>query len=105
MEALYDEGLLQRAGEVGEYLQSKLRQVAAGHPLVTEARGLGLMAGLELSPALTAKALSAELLEAGFVTGTAGHNTLRLLPPAVISPAEIDRFIDALDTILKQKES
>lgn len=105
MEALYDEGLLQRAGEVGEYLQSKLRQVAACHPLVTEARGMGLMAGLELSPALTAKALSAELLEAGFVTGTAGHNTLRLLPPAVISPAEIDRFIDALDTILKQKES
>ena len=40
-----------------------------------------------------------------YTSGTAGHNTLRLLPPAVISPAEIDRFIDALDTILKQKES
>ena len=105
MEALYDEGLLQRASEMGAYLQSRLQQLAAAHPLIKEARGLGLMAGLELSPAFTAKALAEELLRKGFVTGTAGHNTLRLLPPAVITAAEIDRFIDSLDAILTQKES
>ncbi len=104
MEALYDEGILQRAGEMGAYLQIKLQQLAAAHPLVAEARGMGLMAGLELVPELAVKALSAELLQAGFVTGTAGHNTLRLLPPAVITTEEIDRFIGALDGILHQKE-
>jgi acetylornithine/succinyldiaminopimelate/putrescine aminotransferase len=41
------------------------------------------------------------LRERGFLTTKAGDRVLRMLPPLVVKPAEIRRFLRALDEILK----
>ncbi len=58
-------------------------------PMIKGVRGLGLMLGIQVagSPREYVQAL----LEAGLVCLTAGSDTIRLLPPLVISESDIDR--------------
>jgi acetylornithine/N-succinyldiaminopimelate aminotransferase len=105
MDALLKEGLLEQADRRGQRLLDSLKALAGRHRLVEEVRGIGLMIGVQLAPSLPVKELVTLLLEAGFVTGSAGHNTLRLLPPAVIADHQIDAFVTALDILLKKKEA
>ena len=86
------EGLARRATELGERLQNRLKEALESLPLVTDIRGRGLMIGIELSTAcdeLVQKGLQRELL----VNVIAG-NTIRLLPPLILSDAEADDLAD-----------
>jgi 4-aminobutyrate--pyruvate transaminase len=78
----------------------------ADHPLVGEARGLGMIGGLELvadkrlktpfDPKLTVGAKTAALIqEEGLIIRPIG-DTLGLCPPLIISEAEIDELFDML---------
>jgi acetylornithine/N-succinyldiaminopimelate aminotransferase len=58
------------------------------HPLVKEARGRGLMIGIAL--ACSPDEVKHSCLERGLLVLTAGSDVLRLLPPLVITEAEID---------------
>src|SRR5581483_10847336 len=48
IEAFREEGIVENAAAQGEYLRERLGELAARHPSVGEARGLGLFFGLEL---------------------------------------------------------
>jgi taurine---2-oxoglutarate transaminase len=48
IDVLYDEGLLERTRELGDYLGARLRALAASHRCVGDVRGLGLFWTLEL---------------------------------------------------------
>ena len=87
------EGLLQRAAELGERLLDGLRGLAA-LPAVAEARGFGLMAGLELNVE-DAGDLADRVREAGVIVRATGQK-LVLSPPLVIEPEEIDRIVEVL---------
>jgi len=100
-----DEGLVARAGELGGVLVERLRQVADRHEILADVRGLGLMAGVdvvspqtgELDP-MTSLVLEAECLLRGLVVGySALSGVLRILPPLVITEAEIDEACGLLD--------
>ncbi|HWP35709.1 MAG TPA: acetylornithine transaminase, partial [Thermodesulfobacteriota bacterium] len=100
LEAVLAEGLVERAAEVGGYLLRQLRELAARHPAVArEARGLGLLVGLELheGAGLTANDLVRQLLADGFLVTAAGPQVLRLVPPLTIPHEAVDRLIEALD--------
>src|SRR5690606_9605786 len=45
---LLEEGLMQHAYEVGNYLQSQLRALAEQFPSIGDVRGIGLMVGMQL---------------------------------------------------------
>lgn len=90
-------GFLESVTEKGAYLQKKLSELHL--PCVREIRGKGLMLGLELS-GVENKEVAAELLEKGLVVLTAGKNTVRLLPPLVITYEELDRGIAILKDVL-----
>ncbi|MDP3682677.1 MAG: aminotransferase class III-fold pyridoxal phosphate-dependent enzyme, partial [Ignavibacteria bacterium] len=67
---------------------------------VKDVRGSGLMVGVELDSSINVKDFMKELLENGVVTGTSGNNTLRLLPPFVITQKEIDLFLLTLSKVV-----
>ncbi|MDA8253182.1 MAG: aspartate aminotransferase family protein [Rhodospirillales bacterium] len=102
---------------VAPHLQSELRRRFAGHELVGEVRGVGLIAALELvadkaahrnfDATLKVGPRAAKLLEANGVIGRAiANDTLAFSPPLVISEAEIDELLDgfarALDELAVQ---
>jgi acetylornithine/succinyldiaminopimelate/putrescine aminotransferase len=78
----------------GLYLENRLRELAAASPLLAGVRGKGLMWGLiSVPPALE---IVAEARNHGLIILNAGPNVVRLLPPLIISRAEIDLLVDKL---------
>lgn len=71
------------------------------HACIADVRGRGLLIGVELN-GVDGKAVVAKALENGFILNCAGHNTLRLAPPFIITYKEIDALIQTLDRILTE---
>lgn len=86
------------AKEKGAYLMNALRGIESGK--IVEIRGMGLLIGVQLVESCPAGALMRKLLEKGFVVGTAAGNVLRLAPPLIIEPSELDAFIAAFKEVL-----
>jgi acetylornithine/LysW-gamma-L-lysine aminotransferase len=96
IDAMIEERLADAAVEKGAYLLERLK--AADLPKVREIRHLGLMMGIELREKSQPYLL--RLLEAGVLALPAGATVVRLLPPLVISHAELDIVADTLIEVL-----
>jgi len=98
LEELTDRGLMAQVTRVGRHVEQRLRAIAAKHPIVKEVRGKGLMWGLDLAqPKLPIVAAG---LERGVIVNLTAETVVRLLPPLVISDAEIEEALDRLDAAL-----
>jgi acetylornithine/N-succinyldiaminopimelate aminotransferase len=93
------EGLLDHVKRIGERLRDGI--LAAGHPLVAEVRGAGLLLGVELT-APAAPALCAAMRDAGFLINGVSPTVVRLAPPLILTAAQVDAFIAALPAGLDQ---
>ena len=102
---LQEENLIERGAELGAYFLTGLQRLVEKHAIVKDARGRGMLLGLELyaQEGLSVEMLYHALLERGFLVGyyPAG-NVLRLDPALTIEPELIDQFLDCLDAILAQ---
>jgi putrescine aminotransferase len=87
------EGLVQRARELGAYLLEGLRGLEA-LPAVIEARGFGLMAGLELNVE-DAVDLADRIRRRGVIVRATGQK-LVMSPPLVITREQIDTVVEVL---------
>ena len=93
-------GEYQERGRVlGAHLRDRL-DALVGHG-VTEVRGIGLWAGIDVDPALgTGREVCLRLLDEGVLAKDTHGQTLRLAPPLVISRAEVDLVVDTLEKVL-----
>ena len=95
-------GFLAKVSEKGDYIRSKV--AAWKLPCVVDIRGKGLMIGIDVTGTVSGKATAAEIqmscLKAGLCISTAGPQTLRFLPPLVITMEEIDAGLEILKGIL-----
>jgi predicted acetylornithine/succinylornithine family transaminase len=88
-------GFVPAVAKSGEALLKGLRRLKRAYPeRIVEARGLGLMAGLELFESATP--LVKALRERGVLATKAGERVLRMLPPLIIKRREITEFLAAL---------
>lgn len=85
--------LLPRVNALGQWFAHEAKKLP-----VADARGRGLMWGLELDR--PAAPVARELLAKGFVVGTAREKVLRLLPPYIVPKKALTEFIDALGQVL-----
>ena len=106
LDVFEDEGLVENARVVGEYLMEQLQNLKAaglkdkGVSHIIDLRGRGLMIGIDLDVAH--KTVRQPLIyQEHCFTGCAGTNVLRLLPPLCLSKTEVDQFIEKLTKILK----
>ncbi len=97
------DGLVEKAAELGECLMQGLEDLIPRHRFITEVRGMGLMIGVEMGDA--AKEAVNRLLKRGIITNAAHETVLRLLPPLIITKSNIEEFLAALDEILTEIES
>jgi acetylornithine/succinyldiaminopimelate/putrescine aminotransferase len=75
-----------------------VRAIAAARPIVKEVRGAGLMWGLELTR--EAGPVVPAALERGVVVNRTAETVVRLLPPLIITEAEVDEALGRLDAAL-----
>ena len=79
------DGLVGHAAEMGDTLHDALRDLGA-----KDVRGVGLMQAFELAEP-RAKAVQQSCLEVGVIVNAVDEFSVRLVPPLIISQAEIDR--------------
>ncbi len=82
----------------GEWLGARLRALATRSTRVKEARGRGLMWGLELTEA--AAPFVAAARERHLLVLTAGPNVIRIVPPLTITREELERGATILEEVL-----
>jgi acetylornithine/N-succinyldiaminopimelate aminotransferase len=93
--------LLDHVREVGGYFREELEGLKARHGCIREVRGMGLMLGLELESADTAKSVVSALLQRRILINRTHDTVLRFLPPYVIQEKHVDEVIRALDAALR----
>ena len=97
LEVIGDAELLANVRERGAQLMDGLAAIDG----VAEVRGRGLMIGLTLAEGLDAPAVRDRCLEAGLVLNCPGPGMLRLLPPLIISAADVDEGLGIIAQALR----
>ncbi len=98
-----EQGLLDHVRSVGAVFAEGLRTLAQRHPMVVEVRGAGLIQGLVLDR--DAAPVVAAALERGLIVNRTAETVVRMLPPYVISEAEIADALSRLDAALSAVEA
>ena len=123
LEVLEEEGLVERAAELGEQFMDGLKRLQEKYELVVDVRGKGLMLGIEFGPPRSLKlkaawkgvetakrGLFAQLIVMGLMrehrllTQVSAHgvNIIKFLPPLIVGEEEIDYALEALDGVLAE---
>ncbi|HEY9053596.1 MAG TPA: aspartate aminotransferase family protein [Rectinemataceae bacterium] len=89
-------GFLAEVERKGEKIRAAIRSWKS--PLVKEVRGMGLMVGIGVT--LPPGDIVTACRSNGLLVLTAGDDTIRLLPPLVITDEEIDRGLSAMESAL-----
>ena len=91
------EELLPDIRETGAYLHTKLAQLRDSFPRITEVRGIGMMAGLQLGA--PANGLVNRAMEQGLLINCAHDTVIRLLPPFNATKGHVDEALETLTTV------
>ncbi|BCH24353.1 aspartate aminotransferase family protein [Mesorhizobium sp. L-8-10] len=127
LNVLYDDGLIDNAASVGDHLLDRLKALKARYPtIIKDVRGKGLMVGLEfhdfsqtlpmvLRPVVSVLDDKLKGSLSGFVGALLlrdydvlvafteyNRNVIRLEPPLICGNEHVDRFADALDSLLSR---
>ena len=111
---LYDEmDIVEHVRAVGPHMQAALRDRFAGHEMVGEVRGVGLIGAVELvadkeshrnfDPALKMAVRAAKLGEQhGVISRALPSDTLAFSPPLIITAAEVDEMVEHMGEALDE---
>ncbi len=108
LDVITEEDLPVQAAAKGERLLRGLQDVQARYPdLLVEARGLGLMIGVEFADADVGKLVIGGLVHGGVIAAYTLNNptVLRFEPPLVISDAQIDHVLRAFDAAVGEAQN
>jgi 4-aminobutyrate aminotransferase-like enzyme len=111
LDIIRDEGLVDNSLKVGRLLREGLQGLASKYEQIGDVRGSGLYVGVELvsdRAAKTPDAAAAAAVVNGLrerrvlISATGFHaNTLKIRPPLVFSPANVDRFLTEIEAVFK----
>jgi len=93
--------LVENAATQGDYLKDRLQALKAKYPIITAMRAIGLMNALDVSNDL-APVIVKRALEHGLLLNNVGAQTIRMIPPLILTRAEIDEGLALLDTVLAE---
>lgn len=100
IEIIEEEGLVERAAELGDYAMANLRERLSNVPIVKDIRGRGLMFGVEIAGG-KAEQIYYTCLEAGLSFKISQGSVLTLSPPLTIARDDLDRAMDIVVIAIK----
>jgi acetylornithine/N-succinyldiaminopimelate aminotransferase len=102
VKTIMSENLLDNAAKMGEYWNDKLKMLCAKYPNIMDSpRGIGLMRAVhiqnDLGPTIVQKAL-----EHGLLLNSTSPDNLRMIPPLILTQADLDEAAELLDRSLAE---
>ena len=95
-----EEGLLAHAAKMGDYFRAALTKCLAGQTGLKEIRGQGLMIGVELTK--PCGDLVKQCADKGLLISVTADTVIRMVPPLIITEAEIDEIVSILCPLVIQ---
>jgi 4-aminobutyrate aminotransferase-like enzyme len=110
LNVIEEEGLMDHAKKIGNYLKAQLRGLQKSHSIIGDVRGYGLFLGLELNKAdgqphtELASLLKNKLREHYILVSTDGpyENVIKIKPPLSFNQYNCDELVSRIDTILSE---
>jgi 4-aminobutyrate aminotransferase len=99
--ALLEEGLIDNAIEMGNYLLERLGTLKDQFSALIDVRGLGLMIGLEFQDGDQAQAVADGCFHRGLIVSQCGDQGIRLSPPLVVSRDEVEAALDIVGAAVR----
>ncbi|MGN7661312.1 MAG: aspartate aminotransferase family protein [Anaplasma sp.] len=100
------DGFLENVMRSGKHLINSLTALSKKFSVIGDVRGLGLMTGVQLVDSVDSRTFTGKLLENGLLvsvaSGTSGVNTLRFMPPLIVSDREIDEAVHIFGSLLEK---
>jgi acetylornithine/N-succinyldiaminopimelate aminotransferase len=102
LETILAPGFFDHVQEIGLYLHLKLEKLLRQfhNTILSEIRGRGLMLGIKTIP--ENQKVVAALLTNGLLTVAGGDNIVRILPPLIISEADVNDSIAIMETTFRE---
>lgn len=97
LKVLEEDDLMRNAAVLGERLKHGIRAIDSPH--LNEVRGKGLMIGVDVGEEFLPEAMR-RMRENGILATSGGPASIRLLPPLVITEAQVDMIIEAMKRVL-----
>ncbi|KAJ3283065.1 acetylornithine aminotransferase [Borealophlyctis nickersoniae] len=95
---------LAQVRDVGAHLKSSCEELASASPLITQVRGTGLMVGMQLRENVNPAMFVDLARERGVLVITAGNNTIRMVPPLIITKAQVDKAVKVFEEVIEIME-
>ena len=102
LDVVEQDRLLEHVKDVGEYLQRGLQSIAERSSRAVEARGRGLLLGLELRE--PARPIAETGLERGFLLNLVQGNVLRFLPSFLLEREHVGQVCGLLEELLVDQD-
>ena len=90
---------LKNVSMLGRYLKEKLQKLAEKYDSIEEVRGSGLLMGAQMKS--DPKRLVAQCKKNGLIVIPAGSNTVRFMPPLIVTKKEIDAALAIFEKCIK----
>lgn len=94
------ENIAEHVNEITPYLEDKLDSLVEKYDFITARRGKGLMQGLVIEGKAVGDVINKAIAN-GLLVISAGSNVLRMVPPLVITQADVDEMMEKLDAALQ----
>lgn len=109
---LIENGMMQNAAQMGEYILDALSEMETRHPSIGQVRGRGLMVGVELVMDKGTKEPAPQLrnrvvhtcFEHGLLTLGCGRSTIRFMPPLMIQKELVEEGLEIFEHALTEAE-
>ena len=111
--SLLENGLVENAKEMGEYLMPKLEELMTKYRFIGDVRGKGLMIGIEIVEDKKTKEkdkkkrdrIIMECFRRGLLILGCGDNVVRFMPPLIVEKKHIDKAVEIFEDVLKEVEA
>lgn len=100
LQTVEDEGLLAQVADTGAYLMAQLQQLASISSVGVEARGRGLLLGMEITE--PARPIAESALAQGLLINVVQGNVLRFLPSFLLERKHVDVAMGVIASIIKE---
>lgn len=98
---MIDNKIPEHVADIGNYLSSQLVRFKNEYSLLSQVRGRGLLQAIEFKDDIAEK-VAADCMESGMLINKIKPNTLRLIPPLVITRNQLDEGLGILREVLKK---
>jgi 4-aminobutyrate aminotransferase len=110
---LLENGLMRNAQRMGNYIMKRLNAMMRRYAIIGDVRGKGLMIGIEFVKSRKTKEPAAELatwiadecFRHGLMLLTCGKNSVRFLPPLIISQDTVDQALEIFEKVVAKAQA